>query len=238
MTQHQTQSQRRGITLMETAITMLIVAVLLSVTLPTLDSGAVGQLHAVSTALAADLELARSLAQRDNAPYTVFLTVDGWRIEFRRASTDTAPAPTLPTPAIAGVGGGYAISAAALAGRPVTVTGATVISSGGSTPSRVTSITFLPTSSTYWNTDVRVWLSIGSGKAMRSLPVRVAAVGGAVTVERDQLRTGLPTMSGSVAPDVGVTTTAAATSPIGGSMVASQTSGVTVNTSGLLSHSP
>ena len=173
--------RRLGISLLETSIVLVVLAILMTVTLPAMRPGETERLRAAADLLAADLRLAQTLAIRDVTSYTLTLTADGWKIEH----TGTGAVPTLPTPALGGTGTGYQIQLPVLVGRPVALTGR-LADSGA----EATTITFTSTGGTTASQGVVFWLTTGSGTEMRSLPVGVSHVTGRAGI--GDMRTGSP----------------------------------------------
>jgi len=172
---------RRGVSLLETSIVLVVLAILMTVTLPAMRPSEAERLRGAADLLAADLRLAQSLAIRDATNYTLTPTTDGWKIEH----TGTGVAPALPTPALGGTGTGYQIKLPMLVGRPVALTGR-LADSGA----EATSVTFTPTGGTTASQSVVIWLTTGAGGETRSLPVGVTQVTGRAAV--GDLRTGAP----------------------------------------------
>lgn len=172
---------RRGISLLETSIVLVVLAILMTVTLPAMRPSEAERLRGAADLLAADLRLAQSLAIRDATNYTLTLTAEGWKIEHTGAGT----VPTLPTPALGGTGTGYQIRLPALVGRTVASTGR-LADSGA----EATSVTFTSTGGTTASQSVVLWLTTGAGSEMRSLPVGISQVTGRAGI--GDIRTGAP----------------------------------------------
>ena len=142
--------RRRGISLIETSIVVVVLAILMTVTLPALRPSETERLRAAADLLAADLRLAQTLAIRDATSYTLTLTADGWKIEH----AGTGAVPSLPTPALGGTGAGYQIQLPALVGRPVTLAGRLADSGAAAT-----SVTFTSTGGTTASQLVLLWIT-------------------------------------------------------------------------------
>jgi type II secretion system protein H len=170
--QHAATAARRGFTLLEASVVLIVLAIMLAVAIPALQPHETERLRSAADLLAADLRLAQSLAIRDATNFTLTLTTKGWKIEH----TGTGAAPLMPTPLLGGVGTGYEIDAAVLLGRP--------LQSGArleTTNAAVTSVTFTPTGRTATSENTVFWLTLGTGDALRSVSLVVSAPTGLVT---------------------------------------------------------
>lgn len=188
---------RRGVSLLEVTIVLTLMAILMTVAYPALRPGEAERLRSAADLLAADLRLAQSLAVRDGTNFTLSLTAEGWKIEH----SGTGPAPTLPTPALGGVGTGYEVKVRMLVGRPVASTGR-LANSGAA----ATAVTFSSTAGTTATQTVVFWLTTGSGSETRSVPVAVSQVSGRAVV--GDMRVGSPPAVGQSTPlaGLGITT--------------------------------
>lgn len=163
---------RRGASLLEVSIALMILAVLISATVSGLRPAEAERLAAAADALASDLRLAQDLAIRDAAAYTLSVTADGWRIDF----AGTGPVPPLPAPPLGGDGGtAYVVRPAAFVGRPVRLA-----VRSADTNQALTAVAFTATGDTATAQDTVFWLTTGAGGETRSLPVTVSAAGGGV----------------------------------------------------------
>lgn len=172
---------RRGLSLLEVTIVLVVTAILMTVAFPALRPSEAERLRSAADLLMADLRLAQSLAICDGTDFTLTLTADGWKVEY----TGVGPAPTLPVPALGGTGTGYQIKAQTLVGRPVVTTGRLADSGAAAT-----AVTFTSTGGTTATQSVVLWLTIGSGSEMRSIPVGVSPATGRAAV--GDVRTGSP----------------------------------------------
>jgi prepilin-type N-terminal cleavage/methylation domain-containing protein len=165
-------SSRRAFTLVEVSIVVAVMAILIAVALPLMQTGEVELLRSAGDLLASDLRLAQSLAIRDGDNYTLTLAPDGWKIEYSGAGL----APELPKPLLGGNGTGYQVRVALFTGRPVALAARTA-----QTNTTVTGITFTATGRTAASEDTRFWLTAGTGPNSRSLPLTVTAATGLIT---------------------------------------------------------
>ncbi len=106
------RARRKGFTLLEASIAIVVLSVLLGIALTALQPNNNERLRACADLLAADLRLAQSLAMRDATDMTLSLTDTGWKIEH----TGGGAAPVLPVPLIGGTAMGYQIDATSIVG--------------------------------------------------------------------------------------------------------------------------
>lgn len=185
--------RRRGVTLVEATLVLVVLAIVISVSLPALRPSETARLQAAADLLVADLRLAQSLAVRDSTSFTLTPTSGGWKIEH----TGLGVSPALPTPPLGGTGSGYEIAVAAVVGRPVTLS-ARLADSGAA----ATAVTFTSTGGTTATQSLVFWLAAGAGTEARSVPVAVSQVTG--RAEAGEMRTGGPPEEGQCTPLLGL----------------------------------
>ena len=164
-----------GFTLLEVSVVLVILAILLTVALPSLQPSGTQRLSCAANLLASDLRLVRGLAIRDGTEFTLTLTEKGWKIEH----TGSGSPPTMPAPALGGVGSEastYEIDASLLVGGPVRIEGRLA-----ATGTATDTIAFASTGRTVAFEDTVFWLSWGEGENKVSLPLTVAAPTGFLT---------------------------------------------------------
>ena len=180
---------RRGVTLLEAAIVLVVLAIVMTVGLPALRPSETERLRAAADLLVSDLRLAQGLAVRDASNFTLTPTSDGWKIEH----TGSGPSPVLPSPPLGGTGSGYEISISTVVGRQVALT-ARLADSG----TAATAVTFTPTGGTTATESLVFWLAVGAGDEARCLPVGVSQVTGRAAVGEPQV--GAPPPVGESTP--------------------------------------
>jgi prepilin-type N-terminal cleavage/methylation domain-containing protein len=163
------RSARKGFTLLEASIAIVLLSVLLGVALAALRPHNTERLRACSDLLNADLRLAQSLAMRDATDVTLSLTDTGWKIEH----TGSGLAPALPVPLIGGTGSGYEIDV-------TSIVGCSVESRCRLMPTKeaVTGVTFTSTGRTRAVESSEFWLTIGTGDYEQSMSLTVAPYSG------------------------------------------------------------
>lgn len=164
---------RRGFTLIEATMVLVLMAILLTVALPAMGPTETKRLRSAADLLASDLRLAQSLAIRDHSEYSLTLTSVGWKIEH----VGYGLAPQLPVPQLGSSGSGYEIDLSRITGRTCATKGQ-LEGSGTATMS----VTFTGTGRTAAVANTRFWLTLGNGHAARSIPVTVAAATGGVRI--------------------------------------------------------
>jgi prepilin-type N-terminal cleavage/methylation domain-containing protein len=165
-------ARRKGFTLLEASIAVVVLSVLLGIALTALQPNNNERLRACADLLAADLRLAQSLAMRDATDMTLSLTDTGWRIEH----TGGGAAPVLPVPLIGGTETGYQIDV-------TSIVGTSLRSRCRLMPTKeiVSSVTFTATGRTRAVESSEFWLTIGTGDYQASMSLTVAPYSGQVT---------------------------------------------------------
>ena len=173
-----------GFTLVEVLIVLSVLAVIAAIAVPALRSGQTQSIESVARTLAADLRLARSLAIRDNSPWTIRFFADANAYELIYTGTRD-PAPPMPP---APTGTGWRVELDRIRG----IAGSTAVRLAGAslqgTGSAVTEITFAPAGGTgpQRNQDTVIWLTSGTGQEARYVRLTVSWITGQVWIDTPQ----------------------------------------------------
>lgn len=176
-----TQVPRRGVSLVEVLITVLVIGILAGVIIPQLQADVPDRLVSVGQIVAADLEYARSLAVANNSKYRCEFDVDAnrYHLEHSGASMLLEALPPNPfRPSDDEIDRQNTELNRLPIGRPaVELVGVLRMSGGGTV---VDSIEFGPNGGTTRSEPTVIWLACGHGDSRRFLSLSVNPTTGLV----------------------------------------------------------
>jgi prepilin-type N-terminal cleavage/methylation domain-containing protein len=185
---------RRGFTLVELLMTLVVMGVLVAALIPLLDADTPDKLNAAADIVAADLENARALAVANGSTYRVTFNVAGGKyfLEHTGASTalDTLPPSAFRRYDDPATRQTTVLAELPLAAPPVRI--ATVVAAPSATA--VSDVEFGPLGNTIRPQETVIWLSCGVGSSARHISIHVNPATGLVEVNLPLAR--LPTGTG------------------------------------------
>jgi prepilin-type N-terminal cleavage/methylation domain-containing protein len=170
---------RRGFTLVEILIAVVILAILAAIAVPAFQPNVAAQLDAAGRITAADLAGVRQSAIANNSKYRVTFEPTENRYYLEHSGTNSA-LNTLPTTIYHDGANTATRQYFDLDGLPQLGAGVFLakIQVLSSPPAETTTLEFGPLGSTTQAADTVIWLSCGAGDSLRYLPVQVNAVTG------------------------------------------------------------
>lgn len=177
---------RKAFTLVEMLIAVTIMGILASVVISASTSGGTQTLESVARVLAADLQLARSLAIQHDTEWTVEFDTDANQYELIHTGNGTPPAPVNPLATAGAKPGTYVVDLQHLG---TTTTGDNRVRLSGaalkSSRARVTNVTFGPLGGTgpARNEETVVLLTDSNGVSPRYVRLTISWITGQVWID-------------------------------------------------------
>ena len=172
-------ANRRGFTLVEIMIAVLIIGILAAMAVPAFRPNVAVQLDSTTRIVAADLAQVRQLAIANNTTYRLTFDLTENRYYLEHSGTNTALHTLPPTiysnPDNTATRQYFDLDLLPSMGPGVRLSRA---QAQASTPTNVTTIEFGPLGSTTQTADTIVWLACGDGDSLLYAPVQVNAVTG------------------------------------------------------------
>ncbi len=179
-------SDRRGFTLVELMIVVVIMGILAAVVIPSFRSSHAQSLESMARILAADLRLARSQAVHFDTDYSVQFSLAGNSYEIVHTGAGSPPALKNPLAPAGQETGPYIVDfdqlgSLGIAGGEVRLAGAAL----KTTQANVSDVTFGPLGGTgpARSDDTILWVTTGSGNDTRCVRITITWVTGEVWVD-------------------------------------------------------
>jgi prepilin-type N-terminal cleavage/methylation domain-containing protein len=175
--------RRGGYSLIELLMVIAVMAVVAAALIPSASNSISEQLEAAARVLAADLDYARTLAVTHESKYKAAINTAQHQWTLTHSGTDTAlnSLPASPFHLAQEPATQRTTQLRALLGSSVGLSIYSVYANGTSLTA-LNEVEFGPLGSTTRSEETVIWLSAGSGRATRYVPVRVNPITGLATV--------------------------------------------------------